>query len=78
MLVEIKLKCVEDTNECVDREMDLDLKPGHLISGKEYLSEEIEVMDFEHPSECYYLISNEFGYKFWYSSRRFETTKKGS
>ena len=72
MLVEIKLTCIDDTNECVDGEMDLDLEPGHLIRGKEYLSNEMEVMDFDQPSECYYLISNEFGYKFWYSSRRFK------
>lgn len=72
MWEEIKLTCINDTDECVDMEMDMGLKPGHLIEGKEYLSEEMEVMDFDQPSECYYLISNEFGSKFWYSSRRFK------
>jgi hypothetical protein len=45
----------------------------HLILDKEYEALDMEVLDFLQPLECYFLIRNEAGEKFWYSSKRFDS-----
>jgi len=47
-----------------------------LIIDKIYDVLETDVMDFHAPSEIYYLIENERGQTFWYSSNRFITIDK--
>ena len=76
-----QLKCKDNSKSIVSEELknELDIQlmllngKDHLILDKEYEVLDMEVLDFVQPLECYFLIMNESGKKFWYSSKRFYT-----
>ena len=80
-----KVVCKNNHKDAMDDEDDHELsihkniieqyKGGgdHLILGKVYEFNDVDVADFENARECYYLIENESGQTFWYSSNRFKS-----
>lgn len=70
-MLDIKATCINNASFSIDEENKYEFRDNHLLIGKKYDVLEMEVLDFVNPSECYYLIKNEEGKQFWYSSRRF-------
>ena len=81
----MRVVCKNNHKDVIDDEDDYELsvhkniieqyKGGgdHLIIDKVYEVLDIDVVNFDNPSEVYYSIVNESGQKFWYSNNRFKT-----
>jgi hypothetical protein len=78
----MKLVCKNNNKNAIDDEFDYELSlyssysGDHLIIDKVYEVLGTDIMDFNNPSEVYYLILNEFDQQFWYSSNRFKTVSE--
>lgn len=70
-----RLVCINNNNDLIDGEDEFSIidSGSQLIIDKVYDVLDSDTMDFNNPSEIYYLIENELGQKFWYSSNRFKS-----
>lgn len=72
----MKVVCKNNQIEKIDDEYEQKHFGNHLIIDKAYEVFDTDVTDFKAPTNLLYLIENEYGQRFWYSSNRFISIDK--